>query len=79
VRRARISFPDPFGGWGALALKSAEMFAACAAVIPHRTSRPNTPSQLATGEANKHSGRVESPYHERIHQAALQARTDVIS
>jgi hypothetical protein len=60
VRRARISFPDPFGGWGVLALKSAEMFAACAVVIPHRTSRPNTPSQLADMGGEKYEASLEA-------------------
>jgi hypothetical protein len=46
ARAPRFSFPDPFGGWGVLAWKSAEMLAASALVIPHRASRANTPAHL---------------------------------
>lgn len=45
-RTPKVSFPDPFLGWGALALKSAEMMWASAQVIPHRAGRSNTPAQL---------------------------------
>ena len=37
---------DPFLGWGALALKTAEMMLASAHVISHRASRVNDPVQL---------------------------------
>ena len=60
MRRARLSFPDPFGGWGVLALKSAEMLAASAVVIPHRMSRPNTPSQLVGMGGEKYDASVEA-------------------
>ena len=58
--RAQISFRDPFGGWGDLAVKSAEMLAACAVVIPHRTSRPNTPSQLVDMGGEKYEAALEA-------------------
>jgi hypothetical protein len=37
---------NPFLAWGTLALRSAEMMAASAQVIAHRTSRKNTAAQL---------------------------------
>lgn len=46
ARAPRISFPDPFLGWGTLAWKSAEMMSAAALVIPHRANRRNTPAQI---------------------------------
>ena len=44
--RRRTRYPDPFLGWGSLALKATEMMFASAHVIHHRTSRANNPAQL---------------------------------
>ena len=55
-----MSFPDPFGGWGALALKSAEMLAASAVVIPHRVSRTNTPVQVMEMGGEKYLASLEA-------------------
>lgn len=41
-----MRYPDPFLGWGSLALKTAEMMFASAHVISHRTSRVNDAAQL---------------------------------
>lgn len=60
ARKARISFSDPFGGWGALAWKSAEMLAASALVIPYRTSRKNTPAQVFEMGAEKYRASLEA-------------------
>jgi hypothetical protein len=46
MKRRRTAAYDPFFGWGTLALKTAEMLAASAVVIPHRTRRRNQPAQL---------------------------------
>jgi hypothetical protein len=42
----RTRYPDPFLGWGSLALQATEMMFASAHVIHHRTSRANSPAQL---------------------------------
>ena len=60
MRRARTTFPDPFGGWGTLALKSAEMLVASAVVIPHRAARPNTPAQLLDMGGEKYAASLEA-------------------
>jgi|SRR6185503_14484489 len=60
ARTPRISFPDPFLGWGTLALKSAQTLAACAVVIPHRTSRANAPLDLYEMGAEKGAAAFEA-------------------
>ena len=60
ARATRITFPDPFLGWGRLAWKSAEMLAACAVVIPHRTSRANAPLDLYEMGAEKGAAAFEA-------------------
>lgn len=60
ARNARISFPDPFRGWGVLALKSAEMLAASALVIPYRAGRRNTPAQVLEMGAEKYRASLEA-------------------
>ncbi|HXF79854.1 MAG TPA: hypothetical protein VN598_13375 [Usitatibacter sp.] len=60
MARTRISFPDPFGGWGTLAWKSAEMLAASALVIPHRARRANTPAQLMEMGGEKYMAALEA-------------------
>jgi hypothetical protein len=60
ARAPRISFPDPFGGWGALAWKSAEMLAASALVIPHRARRANTPAQILEMGGEKYVASLEA-------------------
>ena len=59
-RAPKISFPDPFLGWGALAYKTAEMMAASALVIPHRSSRPNTPAQIFAMGSEKMQAALEA-------------------
>ena len=44
--KRRSRYPDPFLGWGSLALKATEMMFASAHVIHHRTNRVNNPAQL---------------------------------
>ena len=60
ARTPRISFPDPFLGWGLLAWKSAEMLAASAHVIPYRTSRANTPAQVMQMGSEKYFASLEA-------------------
>lgn len=61
-RRARTTVFDPFMGWGTLALKTAEMMAASAQVIPHRVQRNNTPSQLFEMGNEKVQAAIESSH-----------------
>jgi hypothetical protein len=60
ARAPRLSFPDPLGGWGVLAWKSAEMLAASALVIPHRAARANTPAQLMEMGGEKYMASLEA-------------------
>ena len=59
-RRSTVRFPDPFLGWGTLAFKAAEMMAASAQVIHHRTSRQNDAAQWLEMGAEKMQAAVAS-------------------
>jgi len=74
-RTPKISFPDPFLGWGALAFKTAEMMAASAVVIPHRTSRNNTPAQLFEMGSEKVQAALEATHAMSRHWARLGAHS----
>ena len=74
-RTPKISFPDPFLGWGALAFKTAEMMAASAVVIPHRTSRNNTPAQLFEMGSEKVQAALEASHAMSRHWMRLGAHS----
>jgi len=66
-RRPYIRFPDPFLGWGALAMKTAEMMAASAQVIPQRVGRTNTPAQLFAMSNEKVQATIEASHAMSLH------------
>lgn len=69
-----MRYPDPFLGWGAIALKTAEMMFASAHVISHRTSRVNDAGQLFEMASEKAQAAMLSSMNMAQHWARIGAK-----
>jgi hypothetical protein len=74
-RRLRSQpLPDPFLGWGSLAWQAAELLAASARVIRHRTSRANNAAQLFEMGNEKLLAAIESSHAMTRHWLTMRDR-----
>jgi hypothetical protein len=74
-RRSRSrTLANPFFAWGSLALQTAEMMAASAQVIHHRTSRNNNAAQLFEMGNEKVQAAIEASHAMTRHWLTMQGR-----